>query len=83
MFPQTYSTITDPGVGGIPGKGKRHSLPLSLFDLRADIGETTNLADQHPEVVARLQKLADEMRAELGEGKQNPGTARRPLGKAE
>ncbi len=82
MFPQQYSTISEPGVGGIPGKGKRHSLPLSLFDLETDIGETTNLADQHPEVVKRLEKLADSMRTELGDGKQNVGQARRPLGQA-
>ncbi len=29
---------------------------VQLYDLRKDLGETTNIADQHPEVVARLAK---------------------------
>ena len=38
-----------------------------LFDLEADIGETTDVAATNPEVVARLQMLADRARAELGD----------------
>ncbi len=35
---------------GAPGK-------LALYDLAKDVGETTNLATQHPEVVAKLSSL--------------------------
>ena len=80
MFPQTYRTITEPGRDGIPGKSEQRSIPLSLFDLQTDIGETTNVAQQHRDVVERLTKLADDMRAKLGDGKENPGTERRPIG---
>ncbi|WP_116107790.1 arylsulfatase [Lewinella sp. IMCC34191] len=31
--------------------------PLELYDLATDLGETQNIADQHPEVVARLDSL--------------------------
>ncbi len=79
MFPQTYNSPT-PGRGGIPGKNNRHPLPLSLFDLHADIGETTNLVASHPNVVQRLQRFAAEMRRQLGDGKENVGAERRPLG---
>ncbi len=79
MFPQSYNSPIG-GSGGLPGKGRRLQIELSLFDLEADIGETTNVAGQHPEVVKRLQEAADEMRKELGDGKQNVGTERRPLG---
>ena len=40
---------------------------LSLYDLEADVGEAENLAEQHPDVVAGLLKLAETGRAELGD----------------
>jgi arylsulfatase A-like enzyme len=80
MFPQSYGSPI-PGSGGLPGKGRQKSIPLSLFDLEHDIGETTNVADQHPEVIERLQRLAERMRRELGDGADNVGAERRPLGK--
>ena len=48
-----------------------------LYNLDQEIGERTNLADQHPEIVARLQALAAKMDAEIG-GKDPK--ARRPAG---
>jgi arylsulfatase A-like enzyme len=80
MFPQSYNSPVG-GQDGLPGRGQRKQITLSLFDLENDIGETTNVAEQHPEVVARLQQHAAEMRKELGDGKKIPGTARRPLGR--
>jgi len=38
-----------------------------LFDLKNDAGEKRNIADRHPDVVARLQKQAETIRAELGD----------------
>ena len=32
-----------------------------------DIGETTNVAEEHPEVVERLLELAEAMREDLGD----------------
>jgi arylsulfatase len=44
---------------------------VRLYDLEADIGETKNMADEHPEIVERLTKLAkahsEEMKAEARE----------------
>ena len=59
--------------------GKRTKTPpgLRLYDLDAEIGEQTDVAVQHPEIVAKLKPLADKMLAEIG-GK--TPTARRPAG---
>jgi arylsulfatase A-like enzyme len=51
-----------------------------LYNLDAEIGEKTNVADAHPEIVAKLTALAEKMDAEIGGA--NP-TARRPAGKVE
>ena len=48
-----------------------------LYNLDQEIGERTNLASQHPEIVARLQALATKMSAEIGG---TAPTARRPAG---
>lgn len=38
-----------------------------LVDLRQDPGESQNVADQHPEMVEKLLRLAENMRADLGD----------------
>ena len=51
------------------GKWKLHLAMkrLKLFDLEADVHEDHDLAAQHPEVVTRLQTLADRARQDLGD----------------
>ncbi|MHC4498095.1 MAG: sulfatase family protein [Planctomycetota bacterium] len=49
---------------------------LTLYNLRDDIGETTNVASQHPDIVARLQSLLERARKDLGDANQ-PGRGRR------
>lgn len=49
-----------------------------LYNLDKEIGEKTNVADENPEIVAKLTALAEKKNAEIG-GK-NPA-ARRPAGK--
>jgi len=38
-----------------------------LFNLKDDVGEKRNVADRYPDVVARLRKQAEVIRAELGD----------------
>jgi hypothetical protein len=33
--------------------------PTQLFDLKEDIGETTNVAAKHPEVVEKMRELME------------------------
>ena len=53
-----------------------------LIDLEADIGETTSVAAEHPDVMARLEDLAERCREELGDG-DRPGAGCRPVGKVD
>ncbi|MEN6575073.1 MAG: sulfatase-like hydrolase/transferase [Phycisphaerales bacterium] len=83
-FPHGYRTLAGRpgGTGGIPAKYEQARTDLALYDLENDIGEQHNVADEHPEVVQRLQKLADVMRQDLGDSAMKmEGTGRRPSGK--
>jgi len=54
---------------------------VRLYNLDEEIGERTNVAAEHPDVVERLQALARQMAADLGAGKPGPGV--RPAGTVE
>lgn len=43
-----------------PGKDSQPDLRIELYDLARDIGESQNVADQHPDVVARMARLMRE-----------------------
>lgn len=49
-----------------------------LFNVVEDIGSEHNVADQHPEVVARLTQLAERAREELGDGERRGSGQREP-----
>ena len=70
VFPHKYVTYGAyaPGNDGLPGKLLTTELRSSeLYDLRRDPGERYNVLHQYPEQAARLMKIADEMRNELGD----------------
>lgn len=52
-----------------------------LYNLDTDIGERSDVAAEHPDVVQRLQALVSKMDADLGATGQGPGV--RPPGKVE
>jgi arylsulfatase A-like enzyme len=62
-------SITDSGIEGI---ASRHGYrvadqPLALYDLVNDPGENRNVAEDFPEVIERLERLAETYRKQLGD----------------
>ena len=53
--------------------------PLQLYDLKNDIHEDHNVADEHPDVVSRLLSLAEKMRKDIGDAGVK-GKNQRPAG---
>lgn len=81
VFPhkgRTYEGF-EPGKNGLPGKvNENNEVSGGLYDLRRDPGERYNLMEYHPDIVARLKKIADEARADLGDDLTgDPGKNRR------
>jgi arylsulfatase len=76
-------SITQSGVEGIASRhGYRvGQLELSLFHLSDDPGEQHNVAAEHPDIVERLSKMAEPIRADLGDALQgNTGSGVRKVG---
>ena len=83
-FPHGYQSLAGKpgGRDGAPAPYTNQQIGLSLYDLRADVGETKDVAAEHPEVVERLQRLAAAARTDLGDTlTKTKGTGVRPAGK--
>jgi len=83
-FPHNYRSYdgVEPGMDGHPGPYAKGRTGLELYDLDSDVGEQNDVAAKHPEVVERLNRLADGIRAELGDSlTKTKGTEIRPCGK--
>jgi arylsulfatase A-like enzyme len=83
-FPHSYRTL-DGKPGGKSGNPAPYSYKkfekIALYDLEKDISETTDVAEQYPEVVAQITALADQKRLELGDAlTQQVGAGTRPPG---
>lgn len=55
------------GRDGVPAAYAMVKVPQALYDLKNDIGEMTDVAAAHPEVVACLEQHAEAARAALGD----------------
>lgn len=68
VFPHTYRSLQGtPGSAGRPNGYAQRKTPQALYDLKADPGETTDVQAEHPEVVARLEQLAEQAREKFGD----------------
>jgi len=87
--PSNFENIkpTSMDESGIQGIASRHGYrvektPAVLYDVRTDPGETQDVAAGHPDIVRRLEALAEKARADLGDtltGRKGSGV--RPPGK--
>ncbi len=69
-FPHTYRTMAGQpqGSDGLPGDYAYIKIKeIELYHLATDPSEKTNVAQFHPEVVAKIESLANEMRSKLGD----------------
>jgi len=84
--PHSYRTLNGRpgGTNGKPVNYAQQTVGAELFDLKNDVGETTDVADKHPQIVSRLMAELEKGRADLGDkltGTQGSGI--RPPGKAD
>ncbi|WP_133996474.1 sulfatase family protein [Dinghuibacter silviterrae] len=63
---RTYK-LNMPGRDGYPGKQPDIDVPMALYDLSTDPGETLDVQSEHPDIVRELQALVDKYRADLGD----------------
>ena len=81
-LPHPYQSLEAAGADGAPGKYVRKEIELSLFDLVADPGETTNVAAANPTVVEDLMRFVEKAREDLGDTLvKRTGKKVRPVGK--
>ena len=84
VFPHKYVTYGayEPGNDGQPGRlTNLEIMKPEMYDLRRDPGERYNVITQYPEVAAKLMKIADQKRHELGDDLTRvKGTERREPG---
>jgi arylsulfatase A len=63
---------------------KRAREMLELYDLESDVGETTDVHEQHPEIVGQLLAALDEWRRDLGDdATATPGRGIRRIGRVD
>lgn len=69
VFPHQYRSLdgNPGGRDGRPVQYKQRMAEKALYDLKNDMGETTDVASLHPDVVARLEGDAEKARAALGD----------------
>lgn len=86
-FPHKYRTLNGRkgGENGLPVKYDYNTIDqIELYDLSKDISETTDVASDNREVVAKIQELGDKMRMELGDKlTESVGIGTRAIGKVE
>jgi arylsulfatase A-like enzyme len=81
-FAHEYVRPEPQGSGGQPGKVLTLHTPQALYNLESDVSEKHDVSSLNPEIVARLQALAEKARTELGDSlSERKGTGVREPGR--
>ncbi len=67
VMPHAYNSVVVRGANALPGKTEQRRAEKALYDLDADPSESKNVAAEHPDVVLRLDAVAEMARVELGD----------------
>ena len=69
ILPHTCRMIEDraPGMDGTPAGYRQVKLQQTLYDLDADIGETTDVSEKYPDALKKMLAHAEAAQAELGD----------------
>lgn len=66
-LPHPYRHLEIAGKDGVPGRDVYPQIGLSLFNLKEDMGESNNVAEQYPEVVKEMMQVVERAREDLGD----------------
>lgn len=66
-LPHGYEHPAKLGLDGLPGMYETQKIPLSLFDLQQDPLEATNRMKENPDVLKKLQQMAEDQRKKFHE----------------
>jgi len=80
--PHSYQSIKGARLATptFAGEYSPAQIGLELFDPQNDVGETKNVAAEHPDIVKRLEALIEEAREDLGDGERKGKNVRDPGG---
>ena len=84
VFPHDHRSYENvlPGNDGFPGPYSRGRAEYALYNLRRDPGERYDVKEQHPGILAEMEKLAEKARSDIGdELTGRPGKNRRLRGR--
>ncbi len=72
-LPHAYRSCPEPGTGGQPRPYIQKKTGTELYDLSKDIAEQTDVSADHPHIVEKLSKLAQQFNTDLRKTRRPPG----------